>query len=85
MQDFSWDWGDGNVQNFPPGSTADDQSHTYTQPGNYTVILSVIGDCPTDTYSETICIEPEITASFTLASEEGCVPSSSCCTKYNRC
>ena len=71
---FSWDWGDGNVQNFPPGSTADDQSHTYTQPGNYTVILSVIGDCPTDTYSETICIEPEITASFTLASEEGCVP-----------
>ena len=71
---FSWDWGDGNVQNFPPGSTADDQSHTYTQPGNYTVILSVIGDCPTVTYSETICIEPEITASFTLASEEGCVP-----------
>ena len=71
---FSWDWGDGNVQNFPPGSTADDRNHTYIQPGNYTITLSIIGDCPTDTYSEVICIEPEITASFTLASEEGCVP-----------
>ena len=71
---FSWDWGDGTVQNFPPGSSADDQSHTYSQPGIYTVILSVIGDCGTETYSEEVCIEPEITASYTLDAEEGCTP-----------
>ncbi|MDB0039732.1 PKD domain-containing protein [Polaribacter sp.] len=71
---FSWDWGDGNVQNFPPGSNADDRSHTYTQPGTYTVILSVIGDCETDTYQKVICIEPEVTASYTLDTEEGCIP-----------
>jgi gliding motility-associated-like protein len=71
---FSWDWGDGKVQNFPPGSSTDDQSHTYTQPGNYTVILSVVGDCGKDTYEKNICIESEIIASYTLDSQEGCVP-----------
>ena len=71
---FSWDWGDGNIQNFPPGSSSDDQSHTYTQTGNYTVILSVIGDCGTETYQEDICIEPEMIASYTLNTTEGCIP-----------
>ena len=73
---FQWDWGDGNVQNFPPGSTADNQTHTYTAPGNYKVILSVFGVCDTDnTYERTICIEPEkeITASYILDFQEGCI------------
>jgi len=71
---FRWDWGDGTVQNFPPGSSADDRSHAYSQPGTYTVILSAIGDCGTDTYQKVICIEPEVTASYTLDTEEGCIP-----------
>ena len=71
---FRWDWGDGTIQNFPPGSSADDRSHAYSQPGTYTVILSAIGDCGTDTYQKVICIEPEVTASYTLDTEEGCIP-----------
>ena len=56
------------------GSTADNQTHTYTATGNYTVILSVAGDCGTYTYQEDICIEPEMIASYDLDTQEGCIP-----------
>ncbi len=71
---FTWNFGDGTFINTPFGSTADNQTHTYTSPGNYTVILSVIGDCGTDTYQEDICIEPEMIASYDLNTQEGCIP-----------
>ena len=71
---FTWNFGDGTFINTPFGSNADNQTHTYTSPGNYTVILSVIGDCGTDTYQEDICIEPEMIASYDLNTQEGCIP-----------
>jgi gliding motility-associated-like protein len=71
---FTWDFGDGTFINTPFGSTADNQTHTYTATGNYTVILSVAGDCGTYTYQEDICIEPEMIASYDLDTQEGCIP-----------
>ena len=71
---FTWDFGDGTFINTPFLTSPESQTHTYTAAGVYTVILSVIGDCGTDTYSEEICIEPEVTASYTLDTEEGCIP-----------
>ena len=71
---FTWDFGDGTFINTPFGSTPDNQTHTYTDAGNYTVILSVIGDCGTDTYQRNICIEPKMIASYDLNTQEGCIP-----------
>ena len=71
---FKWDFGDGTFINTPFGSTADNQTHTYTAAGNYTVTLTVYGACGEDTYSEMICIEPEVIASYTLDTLEGCIP-----------
>ena len=75
IADFLWDFGDGTLPIFISGaSTADDQTHTYTTPGNYTVTLTVIGPCGQDTYSKNICIEAAVETSYTVDSEEGCVP-----------
>ena len=71
---FTWDFGDGTFINTPFVSTADNQTHTYTAAGNYTVKLTVYGDCEPDTYQEDICIEPEMIASYDLDTQEGCIP-----------
>ena len=72
---FSWNWGDGTQDtNYPPGSTIVNPTHIYTEAGNYTVTLTVYGDCGIDTYQKDICIEPEIIASYNLNTQNGCVP-----------
>ena len=72
---FMWDFGDGSpVVNTPPGSDPVDWSHTYTEPGNYTITLSVFGLCGTQTYQQQICIEPEMLASFEVDTLAGCAP-----------
>ena len=72
---YTWDFGDGTIVNSNSDIEPNFQTHTYTTPGTYEVILTAYGKCgPQSEFRETICIEPEITASFTLASEEGCVP-----------
>lgn len=49
---YFWDFGDGNTSN------ATSPSHTYANPGNYTVILVVGNDCGSDSASLQLTIQP---------------------------
>ncbi len=51
IDDFEWDFGDGN------SSTDPNPTHTYTQYGEYTVQLIGYGPCGSDTISQTILLE----------------------------
>ena len=72
--DITWDFGDGTVRNLLSIKTAEDIQHTYTQPGNYTVSLSIISKCGTDVFTKDICIEPEINPTFSVNTDAGCIP-----------
>mgnify|MGYP000527676205 CR=1 FL=1 len=74
---FTWDFGDGTDPIIITTSNADyegSQTHTYTAPGTYIVTLEATGKCGSSTTTETICIEPELIPSFTVDSQEGCIP-----------
>lgn len=63
-----WEFGDGN-------ETEDDSpTHTYDQPGTYTVKLSAQNDCGMAEYTEDISIIPPPAASFYGESLSGCAP-----------
>ncbi|HRE97814.1 MAG TPA: PKD domain-containing protein, partial [Flavobacteriales bacterium] len=67
-----WQWGDGT-----PNTTVftnAPQTHTYTAPGNYTVVLSTSNGCGTTTMTRTVCIEAPPVPNFTLSPTSGCVP-----------
>lgn len=61
-----WDLGDGNF------SIAEDLTHTYTQPGTYTIELSAFG-CGFDAYSQSITVHPSPEPSFTVSPQGVCV------------
>lgn len=66
---YYWDFGDGMTSNLR------DPSHAYTTPGTYTVSLYAENSCGvTNTITKTICIEPQLTAAFTLNTNNGCIP-----------
>ena len=66
---YFWDFGDGTT------STLRDPTHTYTALGTYTVSLYAQNFCgTTNTITNTICIEPELSAAFTLNTNNGCIP-----------
>ena len=73
---FKWDFdGDGKNEIIDSNTTEiTNQNHIYTEPGTYTVKLSVTSRCGTDTFEKEICIEPKITPTFTLNNDEGCIP-----------
>jgi len=48
---FTWDFGDDS-----PGSSSADPTHTYTEDGEYNVVLVVENECGTDIYQETVTI-----------------------------
>ena len=49
-------------------------TYTFTEAGTYNVTLSVDTECGIDPFSKEICIEPEITPTFTVDNEDGCIP-----------
>ncbi|MFZ1693528.1 MAG: PKD domain-containing protein [Flavobacteriales bacterium] len=61
-----WTLGDGNV------SIAADLTHTYNQPGTYTITLEAFG-CGYDSYSQDITVFPAPQPSFTVAPQGTCV------------
>lgn len=64
-----WDFGDGTTSDLAS------PSHIYTLPGTYTVTLSEENFCGSTTpISKTICIEPELVASFAASEVSGCTP-----------
>ena len=66
---YFWDFGDGTTSNLR------NPTHSYTAPGNYTVSLYAENSCGvTNTITKTICIEPALTAAFTLNTNNGCAP-----------
>ena len=70
---FYWDFGDGS----PVINTKEltSQNHKYTLPGIYTVKLSSTSFClGLNEITKEICIEPEITPSFSVDTDAGCIP-----------
>ena len=69
---FTWDFGDGTTT--PSTTQITSPNHIYTTPGNYTITLSATSFCGPIEITKDICIEPEITADFTVNNQEGCIP-----------
>ena len=71
---FQWDFGDGTIVNDNASSVSTNQTHQYTNSGNFTVTLSVSTECGTDIFTKDICIEEVNTPTFALDEDAGCVP-----------
>ena len=56
---WMWDFGDGNT------STQQNPVHTYGAPGTYTVCLTVMDSCGTDSSCQTVTVSCDIVASYT--------------------
>ncbi|MHB0756577.1 PKD domain-containing protein [Polaribacter sp. M15] len=69
---FTWDFGDGTTT--PSTTQITSPNHIYASPGNYTITLSATSFCGAIEITKEICIEPEVTAQFTVDNEEGCIP-----------
>ena len=76
---YTWDFGDpgsgSNNEVVTTGASPSNVSHTFSQPGNYTVTLTASNTtCGAGTpYTRQICIEGDIpNAAFTLNNTEGC-------------
>lgn len=63
---FYWDLGDGNVSN------EHDLSHTYTDPGTYTIELFAYG-CGFDSYTTEVTVYPSPIVAFTMEPASVCV------------
>lgn len=63
---YLWDFGDGNF------SSLINPTHTYSDDGIYTVILTAYNDCGPDEYVAIITIATPPTANFTASPTEGC-------------
>jgi gliding motility-associated-like protein len=74
VANFKWDFGDGTIINDNNTNQITNQNHIYTNPGTYTVSLSVSSRCGEDVFTKQICVEPEITPSFTVNKSDGCIP-----------
>ena len=65
---YIWDFGDTN------SSMEITPTHSYENPGNYTVTLSAINECDTATFSVNLEIEGAPSADFTFTPNTGCAP-----------
>jgi len=67
---YSWDFGSG------PGATGANPSKTYTQPGTYTVTLTVTNNagCTSAIVVDTLIVVPGPVGTFTFTPTSGCRP-----------
>ena len=78
LNTFIWDFGDGSSPVF--STTNNDQSHTYTEPGNFIVTLTSYNFCNQDNPNiseQEVCIEEPLNPEFiwgATSSPNGCVP-----------
>ena len=75
--DITWNFGDKNDPDLfteTNVSTPSNPSHSYSESGTYEVILTVRTFCGESIYRKEICIEPEITPTFSVDNAEGCIP-----------
>lgn len=71
---FVWDFGDNTTVT---STTNDNQSHTYTAPGTYTVTLTASNACNLNNpsvFTQDVCIEEPPTVQFTADPFTGCAP-----------
>ena len=71
---YTWDFGDGSPIVSTPPQSAQNISHQYLTPGNYIVTLTSQSLCGLTSFTQTICIEPPLTPTFTVSPNEGCAP-----------
>lgn len=71
---YTWNFGDGSPIITTPLSPPQNINHTFTLPGTYIVTLTAQNFCGTTTHTQTICIEPLLTPSFTVNTNAGCTP-----------
>lgn len=65
---YQWDFGDGaNSSNANP-------AHTYASPGVYSVMLTAMNACGSDTYTTSITAGQPPSAAFGQSAAEGCAP-----------
>ncbi|MCB9163589.1 MAG: PKD domain-containing protein [Flavobacteriales bacterium] len=74
--EWNWDFGDG-----PPNGAASNETHAYTDAGDYTVTLTInaSSDCPVDTSFAIVVTEPT-TPNFTLVDAISCTGDLVCIT-----
>lgn len=65
---YSWDFGDTGT------STANNPTHSYTMDGTYTVVLTAINACGTNTSTQTVTVVTPPVANFTATGGFGCSP-----------
>ena len=67
---FTWDFGDSTTPTITTRKTTED--HTYTNPGTYTVSLTVQGSCDAETFTKEIEILPKPIITNTDLTQEIC-------------
>ena len=65
---YSWDFGDGN------SSTESNPVHTYSEDGQYTVVLTATNDCGSQTIEQVVVTSSVPQAGFTSTGTSGCGP-----------
>ncbi len=71
LVEFVWDFGDGTVMTL---ATDDDQTHTYTAPGEYDVVLTIRDElgCLDTSFVQTIEVGDALSPDFTLSATSIC-------------
>jgi PKD repeat protein len=67
-EQFAWTFGDGG------NSTLKNPTHSFVNPGDYTVRLIASGDLDADTAFGTIYVAAPITGDYTMSAPDGCAP-----------
>ncbi len=65
---YSWGFGDGN------NDTASNPSHTFSEAGTYTIVLTATNECGSDSYTETVSVGGAPNPAFSSDITSGCTP-----------